>query len=99
MRISSVERLRDQGSNGSPAYEFTTKIAVIKQARPMVCNFFNSVTHWCNPSKAPPKANWTRRKSARLSITKGAGDAMISYPNINEIENVLYKIGTNSQAA
>lgn len=99
MRISSVERLKDQGSNGSIAYEFTTQIAVIKQARPMVCNFFQTVTHWCNPAKAPPKANLKRRISARLSITKGAGDAMISYPNINEIKNVLYKIGTNSQAA
>jgi hypothetical protein len=52
--ILKVQRLKDQGANGSPAYEFTTKIARVKEVRPMVCNFFNSVTHWCNPSKAPP---------------------------------------------
>ena len=50
-------------------------------------------------SQAPFHANLKKRISARLSITIGAGDAMISYPNIDEIKNVLQKARTNSQTA
>ena len=149
MRISSVERLKDQGSNGSTAYEWATKIALVKTFRPnilrsrmtaLVPPFIKMVLHvwsfsyllknsgahyrkamrvlskvkdktassdwvgnttWGSPivALAPPKANFKRRISARLSITIGAGDAMISYPNINEIKHVLHKIRTNPQAA
>jgi hypothetical protein len=103
MRISSVERLKDQGSNGSIAYEWATKIARAKDrlsiGTVIVGTTSRRVSEWCNPSKAPPTVNLKRRISARLSITKGAGDAMISYPNINEIKNVLYETGTNPQAA
>mgnify|MGYP001591137062 CR=1 FL=1 len=43
---------------------------------------------WGSPivSLAPPGVNWKRSNDARLSVTIGAGDAMKSYPNINEIE-------------
>lgn len=44
-------------------------------------------------------AKFKKRISARLSITKGAGDAMISYPSINEIKNVLHQARTNPQTA
>ncbi len=148
MRILSVERLKDQGSNGSIAYEWATKIALEKTFRPnilrsrttaLVPPFRKIVAHtwsssyllrnsgahyrkamrllsklknktasdwvgsatWGSPivALAPPQVNWTRRKSARLSITKGAREAMISYPNINEIKNVIHKARSNPQAA
>lgn len=49
---------------------------------------------------APPQpAKFKKRISSRLSITKGAGDAMISYPSINEIKNALHQARTNPQTA
>lgn len=50
-------------------------------------------------SEARQLAKFKKRISARLSITKGAGDAMISYPSINEIKNVLHQARTNPQTA
>jgi len=56
--IKRVERLKDQGSNGSTAYEFSTKIAIKKSERVIgtviVGNTSRRVSEWCNPSKAPP---------------------------------------------
>ena len=83
--ISKVQRLKDQGANGSPAYEFTTKIARVKEARPMLCNFFNSVTHWCNPSKAPPtypegKYNGrARQRKLALALVDSSGRLASEY--------------------
>ena len=148
MRILSVEKLKDQGSNGSPAYEFATKIALEKAFRLNILRFRKTVivppfrrivAHtwtisyllrssglhyrkaqrimskaisraafdwvggnvWGSPvvALAPPLVSWKKRISARLSITIGAGDAMLSFPNIDEIKNVIYKIRTNPQAA
>lgn len=65
MNIKSVQRLKDQGTNGSPEYEFSTKIAP-KKCEDMsassaneigtviVGNTARRVSEWCNPSKAPP---------------------------------------------
>ena len=53
-RIKRVERLKDQGSGGSLSYEFSTVIAIMKMVMPSVGTNNRSVTHWCNPSKAPP---------------------------------------------
>lgn len=50
-------------------------------------------------SEARQLAKFKKRISARLSITIGAGDAMISYPSINEIKNVLHQARTNPQTA
>ena len=99
MRISSVEKLKDQGSNGSPSYEFATKIAFEKLST-AASDWVGGIV-WGSPvvALAPPLVSWKKRISARLSITKGAGDAMLSYPNINEIKNVIHKIRTNPQAA
>ena len=100
MRISSVEKLKDQGSNGSPSYEFATKIAFEKLST--AASDWVGGTIWGSPAVAlaPPLVSWKKRISARLSITKGAGDAMLSYPtNIDEIKNVLHKVRTNPQVA
>lgn len=99
MRILSVEKLKDQGSNGSPAYEFATKIALEKAS--MAASDWVGSFIWGSPivALAPPLVRWKKRISARLSITIGAGDAMLSFPNIDEIKNVIYKIRTNPQAA
>ena len=86
--ISKVQRLKDQGANGSPAYEFATKIARAKDKLAIgtvtVGNTSRPVSQWCNPSKAPPPNFITQRRSARLSVSKGAGDAMISHPHLSE---------------
>jgi len=59
MNITKVQSLRDQGSNGSPAYEFSTKIAPKKMNNAIgtviVGNTPRRVSQWCNPSKAPPQ--------------------------------------------
>jgi hypothetical protein len=62
---------------------------------------WTGINLWGSPivALAPPPVNLKKRICARLSITIGAGDAMISYPNINEIKNVLYEIRTNPKAA
>ena len=53
--IKKVERLKDQGSNGSPAYEFATKISKIKSVIVVRIGSTNrTITHWCNPPLAPP---------------------------------------------
>lgn len=56
--ISKVQRLKDQGANGSPAYEFATKIARAKDQMAVgtvkVGVTSRRVSDWCNPSKAPP---------------------------------------------
>ena len=56
--IKKVERLKDQGSNGSLAYEFATKIAPKKSERSIgtviVGSTCRRVSEWCNPSNAPP---------------------------------------------
>lgn len=56
--IRKVERLKDQGSNGSTAYEFSTKIAIEKSecviGTVIVGNTSRRVSEWCNPSNAPP---------------------------------------------
>jgi len=87
--------IKNSGAHYRKALRVLNKV-VLKTA-----SDWTGINVWGSPivALAPPQANFKRRISARLSITKGAGDAMISYPNINEIENVLYKIGTNSQAA
>lgn len=58
MVIRKVQRLKDQGSNGSSAYEFSTKIAMKKSENAIgtviVGNTPRRCSQWCNPSKAPP---------------------------------------------
>jgi len=47
------------------------------------CNWINRNCNWINRN-----CNWINRNpSARLSISIGAGDAMLSYPTINEKKN------------
>lgn len=59
MNITKVQRRKDQGSNGSPAHEFSTKIARAKDRMAVgtvyVGVFSRRVSDWCNPSKAPPQ--------------------------------------------
>ena len=91
MPIKKVQRLVEQGSNGSPAYEFATKIARAKDRMAIgtvvVGNTPRRVSQWCNPSKAPPPNFITQRRSARLSVSKGAGDAMIRHPYYCEMKD------------
>ena len=90
MSIKRVERLKDQGPHGSPAYEFSTKIALKNEhsvGTVIVGNTSRRVSEWCNPSNAPPPNFVTQRRSARLSVSKGAGDAMISHPQLSEIRD------------
>lgn len=60
MNIKRVERLRDQGSNSSFAYEFSTKIVIKKSENAIGTVIVGStprrVSQWCNPSKAPPNS-------------------------------------------
>ena len=148
MRISGVERLKDQGSNGSIAYEWATKIALEKTFRPnilrsrmtaLVPPFRKIVAHtwsssyllrnsgahyrkemrllsklknktasdwvgnatWGSPivALAPPTVNLKIRNDAIISVPIGAREAMLSFPNINEIKNVIHKARSNPQAA
>lgn len=148
MKISSVEKLKDQGSNGSPAYEFATKIALEKAFRLNILRFRKTVivppfrrivahtwtisyllrargahyrkaqrimskaileaasdwvggTVWGSPvvALAPPLYAIKIRNDALIGVSIGAREAMISFQNIYEIKNVIYKIRTNPQAA
>ena len=70
------------------------------QAVNIVGNTFRRVSQWCNPSRAPNVLFvFKMRIDAVISVPIGAREAMLSYPNINEIKNVLHKIGTNPQTA
>lgn len=70
------------------------------QAVNIVGNTFRRVSQWCNPSRAPNEIFVLKiRNDAVISVPIGAREAMLSHPDINEIKNVLYKIGTNPQAS
>lgn len=112
MRITSVEKLKDQGSSGSPAYEFATKIAFEKLS--MAASDWVGGTVWGSPlvALAPPytlkkQLNnvYVRECSSRaapyvlLGVSLGAREAMISFWKIYEKKNVLQKIRTSPQAA
>lgn len=99
MRISSVEKLKDQGSNGSPAYEFATKIAFEKLS--MAASDWVGGTVWGSPlvALAPPLYAIKIRNDAVISVSIGAREAMISFQNIYEIKNVIHKVRASPQAA
>jgi len=50
---------------------------------------WTGINVWGSPvvAMAPPHVSWKIRKCARLSVTKGAGDAMISYPTLTEMKD------------
>lgn len=58
-------------------------------------------TVWGSPAVAlaPPLYSIKIRNDAVISVSIGAREAMISFQNIYEIKNVIYKIRTNPQAA
>ena len=90
MSIKKIERLRDQGSNGSPAYERATKIAKAFMSSCITVDGSTQnrrASNWCDPHQAPPPNFITQRRSARLSVSKGAGDAMISHPHLSEVRD------------
>lgn len=57
MSIKKIERLRDQGSNGSPSYERATKIAKAFTASHITVDGSTQnrrASDWCDPHQAPP---------------------------------------------
>jgi hypothetical protein len=59
MNTTNIQTLNDLVTNGSIAYEFSTKIAPKKINNAIgtviVGNTARRVSQWCNPSKAPPQ--------------------------------------------
>lgn len=98
--VTSLRRL--QGPN--KAARVNSQIAAFIEA--FVNGSYQWTQYFCDAifennkvGQVPFHANFKKRISARLSITIGAGDAMISYPNIDEIKNVLHQARTNPQTA
>lgn len=107
MRISSVQKLKDQGANGSLAYQFATKVA-----KAFEDSFVNGSWAWTRYFCAAILENIkvgqaervlrpfkdSMRNDALISVPIGAIEAMITHHSY-EIKNVLHKVRTNPQAA